>query len=83
MSGTVPSSVGYTDEFLVQIFGNLNAFLQPGQYLIGETVTSGGAFSVTVPLSTGLLPFTNFAATATPITGAPNTSEFSAAVPLT
>jgi len=82
VSGTVPAAGGYTGEFLVQIFGNLIGV--PGQYLIGQTLTSG-AFSVAVPTSTGLpdFPFAAYSATATPVTGARNTSPFSVAVPLT
>ncbi|MFM8600143.1 MAG: beta strand repeat-containing protein [Mycobacterium sp.] len=82
VSGTVPAAGGYTGEFLVQIFGNGSGL--PGQYLIGQTVTSG-AFSVAVPTSAGLpdFPFLAYSATATPVTGARNTSPFSEAVPLT
>ena len=84
LSGTVPAAVGYTGEFLVDVFGNVG-INQPGQYFLGQTLTSAGTFSVPVPLSAGLpgFTFTSFAATATPATGAANTSQFSAPVPLT
>ncbi|MCW1959344.1 MAG: right-handed parallel beta-helix repeat-containing protein [Mycobacterium sp.] len=83
VSGTVAPAGGYTGEFLVQVFGNLGGTV-PGQFLIGETVTTGGVFTVNVPLGTGLpdFDFTSFAATATPVSGPSNTSPFSIPVPL-